>query len=377
MALVQSLRGARSSARPQVITIPSWDEAFRDHVATVETASPDAAALERRLRRIFPLVVVRERAVSGDAAWYVYRDGRWRPPDGMWWDDPALPRLVVAPDGWLIDVNRTAADLLDIDSGTVREHHFTDFIVPGTLEDSVTLFRVIESGRTLDATIRLRPQTGSTIAVELHAQRGDAGVIGVFRLATDVEAVADDAAVPGPESVTTLPSTDVAFRGYVLRALARMPEPTPDGLAMRLRRLYPHASTTSDGKRWIARRDPEATDGPATPWWNDPGLPRVRYDAQALILETNPAAEALFGRELVGHHWQEFVLPGTTEEVAVMLEILGEVGAAESRFRMPRADGALIEFDSYTLVEGEDLVTVMRQVDVRPAAEATPVSGRF
>jgi PAS domain-containing protein len=89
-------------------------------------------------------------------------------------------------------------------------------------------------------------------------------------------------------------------------------------------------------------------------------LPRVRYDAEALIVEANAAAEALLGRRMVGHHWQEFVTPGSTEQVSAMLAILAEVGRAESRFRMPRADGSLLEFDSYTEVVGEGFTTVMR-----------------
>ena len=89
-------------------------------------------------------------------------------------------------------------------------------------------------------------------------------------------------------------------------------------------------------------------------------LPRVRYDAQALILEVNQAAKAFFGRALMGHHWQEFVTPGSTEQVTVMLEILAEVGAAESRFRMPRGDGSLVEFNSYTEARGEEFSTVFR-----------------
>jgi hypothetical protein len=66
---------------------------------------------------------------------------------------------------------------------------------------------------------------------------------------------------------------------------------------------------------------------------------------------------------MVGHHWQEFVTPGSTEQVSAMLAILAEVGRAESRFRMPRADGSLMEFDSYTEVVGEGLTTVMRLRD--------------
>ena len=66
---------------------------------------------------------------------------------------------------------------------------------------------------------------------------------------------------------------------------------------------------------------------------------------------------------MVGHHWQEFVTPGSTEQVSAMLAILAEVGRAESRFRMPRADGSLLEFDSYTEVVGEGFTTVMRPRD--------------
>jgi hypothetical protein len=162
--------------------------------------------------------------------------------------------------------------------------------------------------------------------------------------------------------VRTVPATDVAFRGYALEALGRMPEATPDGLVLRIRRLYPHATIESDGDDWVARREPGASDDASDPWWRDDRLPVVRYDAQALILSANDAAKAFLGHDLVGHHWQEFVTPGSTEQVGVMLEILAEVGAAESRFRMPRADGNLVEFDSYTVVDGEDFTTVMREI---------------
>jgi hypothetical protein len=47
-----------------------------------------------------------------------------------------------------------------------------------------------------------------------------------------------------------------------------------------------------------------------------------------------------------------------------MLEILAEAGAAESRFRMPRGDGSLVEFDSYTVAEGSEFSTVFRRVPV-------------
>ncbi|HET7030308.1 MAG TPA: PAS domain-containing protein [Candidatus Limnocylindrales bacterium] len=356
----------RSRHEPELITIPSADQAFRAHVLAIASDEGGALAgdLERRLRRIYPRLVVRERSLAGEPpAWYVYRDGGWRSSTGAdWWTEPSMPRVAFAADGWLVEITRTAAGILGIEPTEAPEHHFTDFIVPGTLEDNLALFRAVGNGHALTATVLLRPASGDTIAIDLHATREGEQLIALFRLADDVDVDESVAAATSlaPPLVATTPETDVAFRSYVLRALERMPHPTPDGLALRLRRLYPHASVTlAENDGWLARRDPATAEADAA-WWTDPTLPTVRYDAQALILEANQAARAFLGHELVGRHWQDFVTPGSTEQVSLMLEILADVGAAESRFRMPRADGSLVEFNSYTTVHGEEFVTVMR-----------------
>jgi PAS domain-containing protein len=349
---------------PALITIPASDAAFREHVhSRVPLTTP--RDLEIRLRRIFPRVVVRERTISGAPGWYVYRDGAWSSSlIGNWWDDPRLPRLVASKDGWFIEATPTAAGLLGMDEADVASHHFTDFVVPGTLDDSMGLFQIILDGKTLDATVVLRPLTGDVIAVDLHTQLVGDRIVSVFRLAEDVD-VPSVASMGRPVDVAYVPATDVAFRLYAQRAIERMPEATPEGLTLRLRRLYPHASVEVDGDRWTARRDHAGVEGTAEPWWQAPDLARVRYDSQALIIEANHQAESFFGRSMVGHHWQEFVTPGSTDQVGVMLEILAEIGAAESRFRMPHGDGRLLEFDSYTEVHGEDYVTLFRQADLR------------
>ena len=281
---------------------------------------------------------------------------------GSWWEEAGLPSVDVSREGWIEAANATALDLLGIHATDLGTRHFTDFVAPGSLEDSMSLFRIVDEGHELTATALLRPTSGDVVAIDIHAWRAGERLLAVFRLADDVEIPVAHAAVPRPASVECLPATDAAFRGYVDLAISRMPEPTPDGLALRLRRLYPHANVEIDGERWIARRDQIDAPEAAKSWW-DPDLPRVRYDAEALIVEANPAAEALLGRRMVGHHWQEFVTPGSTEQVSAMLAILAEVGRAESRFRMPRADGSLMEFDSYTEVVGEGFTTVMRLRD--------------
>jgi PAS domain-containing protein len=346
---------------PALITIPTSDSAFREHVHTLSGAETPRD-LEARLRRIFPRVVVRERTISGAPAWYVYRDGAWSPSlTGDWWEDPRLPRVSVSADGWFQEANATARGLLGIEGDDPSTHYFTDFIVPGTLDDSLNLFRIIGGGKILDATILLRPLSGDVIALDIHAQRVGDAIVAVFRLAGDVPPPTVTEVVGRPAELRFVPATDVAFRSYAQRAVERMPEPTPEGLAIRLHRLYPRATVEAHGGRWIIRRDRETNESQNGRWWKGTDLPRVRYDAEALILEANDAAEAFFGQPLIGHYWQEFVTPGSTDQVGIMLEILADIGAAESRFRMPRGDGRMLEFDSYTETVGDEFVTVFRR----------------
>jgi PAS domain-containing protein len=278
-----------------------------------------------------------------------------------WWEGEGLPRVTTSVDGWITEANATALGLLGLEPADIGARHFTDFVAPGTLDDAMSLFAIVEEGRDLTATVLLQPTSGDVVAIDIRATRHGGAIEAVLRLAEGVEIEPGSSAATGPmPELLCRPPTDVAFRGYAELALSRMPEPTPELLALRLRRLYPHARVAADGDRWIASREPEGLEQAPRDWWRDDGLPRVQYDAQALILEANEAAHALLGKSLVGHYWQEFVTPGSTEQVSAMLAILAEVGAAESRFRMPAADGSLVEFDSYTIVEEERFTTVMR-----------------
>jgi hypothetical protein len=66
-------------ARPDVLSFPSADGSFARFVrATLASERPDSPDdLARALRWRFPRVVVRLRALSGEASttWYVFRDG--------------------------------------------------------------------------------------------------------------------------------------------------------------------------------------------------------------------------------------------------------------------------------------------------------------
>ena len=96
---------------------------------------------------------------------------------------------------------------------------------------------------------------------------------------------------------------------------------TPDELALRLHTLYPHATVVERDGRWHVRREPASTAAGDT-WWTEPGLPKVGYDAEGLILEANASALDLLGADLVGRHWQDVVTPGTDVQVARVIELI-------------------------------------------------------
>jgi PAS domain-containing protein len=343
------------------VTFPSDDPAFREHVRRLaeEFVGDGPAELQERLARLFPRVVVRARGLSSEPeVWYVYRDGSWRSPSVSWWDGPLVPYLVLDHGGWVTNANLAARSLLGMRDG--ETHHYSDFLAPGTTDAALTLFQVVLEGHPLSATLLLRPVGGDLIACEVRAERHGDGLRGWLRLAEDVDVDVVRAMEPvASPALRTEPSDDVVFAAYAERQLASMSDPSPAGLALRLRRLFPHARvTTPEHGRWVARRDGHPRD--ATAWWQDDRLPRVRFDDRGLILEANQAATELLGWQLAGRHWQELVTPGSHEQVQPVLDMLRAAGEVVSRFRIPAADGCLVEFDSHTRVDGDDFITTMR-----------------
>ena len=66
-----------------LVTIPTADRDFEAYVRETYVDGSTPATFEVLIRADYPLAVVRARALSGElfTVWYVYRDGRWRPPD--------------------------------------------------------------------------------------------------------------------------------------------------------------------------------------------------------------------------------------------------------------------------------------------------------
>jgi PAS domain-containing protein len=346
---------------PAIVAIPSTDSAFRLHVQEIVDRGSfrDPTALTDRLRLLYPRAVVRTRMLAGELpTWYVYRDGRWRPnADLAWWTDDRAGHLEVTMDGWILAANATARGLLGIGADEPLERYYTDFVAPGTVGDAASLFAIVAAGNSIEATIRIRPTSGDVIAVDLRAVRDGAMVAWSLRLADDIEP--EPAVIVARPTLRCLPADDAVFASLAERSLARLPEARPAELAIRLRRLYPHAQVFAEDDRWTAIRDASQSTA-ADHWWRVESLPEVRYTDRGLILEANHAAVELLGSPLVGHHWHELVTPGTTSQVDQVIDLIVAQGGALSRFRMPARGGELIEFDSFTEVRDGILRTVMR-----------------
>ena len=69
--------------RPNLIVNPIGDTVFEEHVRWSAPLSDRPDDLQERLRHAYPAAVVRRRELSGETfeMWYVYRDGRWAPPE--------------------------------------------------------------------------------------------------------------------------------------------------------------------------------------------------------------------------------------------------------------------------------------------------------
>ena len=221
----------------------SNDSAFRKHVERLAArhSFQTADELASRLRTLFPRVVVRASEVSGqENVWYVYRDGVWRSSaDLRWWADERTPRVTVSIDGWIEEANAPARAILGLAPSDSMPRFFTDFVAPGTLQDATDLFSVVAAGHELSATTLVRPVGGEIIACDLRAWSADGRIYGAFRLADDIPVQTAAASTTVIVRLTCEPASDVLFARYAEDAFARMPEPTPEGLMLRLRRLHP------------------------------------------------------------------------------------------------------------------------------------------
>jgi hypothetical protein len=173
-----------STDSPRITSLPSTDGAFARVVRSVLDAQPEMSAreLEWRLRTLYPDVAVRERGLSGEArAFYVYRDGRFRPESrDEWWRLPGVARARVSPGtGRFTDVSEEWADLMRGRPSDFVGLHFTELVGPEAREAAATfLGSVIDLGEIGTEGLVVRGD-GTSLTIEFHAIR-DGDRIEVF-----------------------------------------------------------------------------------------------------------------------------------------------------------------------------------------------------
>jgi PAS domain-containing protein len=350
-----------------LFTIPSSDLAFAELVRRIARRTPPAspAALQSRLRAMYPQALVRTRGLSADDhTWYVYREGRWvdgRLPD--WWRDESLPRLELDGEGFIIAANDAAGVELGVDPARLSHRHFTDFAIPGTLDDALLLREILLELGEAAGTIRHLRADGAIRIAEYRAIANDAGSTVVIR-----PVGASDTATVGGFSPTLefAPEADQLFAVVTEGIVARIPEPTPEGLELRLRRSYPFAVVAAiEPGRWRVVRDPRVD---TTVDWDDPVLPRTLALDTSLIVEANAAALRLLGHDLIGRHWHELALPSSLDQRLQMRDFYVAHGGAESTFRLIGGSGQLVDYDYRLRWHGDRYTTILAPFAIGPEA---------
>ncbi len=147
-----------------LLCFPPYDRAFMTlanrRLAGLATASPEH--LQAALRVAYPGATVRPRdrlaAFLPDAAWYVYRDGRYSPyaEDDRWWEDDHVATIVVGPDGRYIDANAAALELLGLALDELLAMRSGDLADPAVAELVPWTWDVVRETGELHATSILR-----------------------------------------------------------------------------------------------------------------------------------------------------------------------------------------------------------------------------
>ncbi len=306
---------------------------------------------------MFPRVLVRPRGLSSeDHIWYVYREGHW--VDGSvpdWFTDEAMGRLDLDADGFIAAANAAAGDEFGLVPSRLIHRHFTDFAVPGTLEDTILMLEIMATVGEAGGTVRHLGGDGEVRIAEFRATANTSGSTIVIR---PVGPSADASATRPSVALACAPVADGLFAVVVEGIVSRIPEPTPEGLELRLRRSYPYATVDgSDPACWHVARDPRLDPEPVN--WEDPRLLRTVALDTSLIVEANQPALELLGGDLVGRHWHELASPSNLDQRLQMRDYYVANGGAQSTFRLIGASGEMVDYDYKLSWQGDRFVTVM------------------
>jgi hypothetical protein len=158
--------------------------------------------------------------------------------------------------------------------------------------------------------------------------------------------------------VSTIPSTDAAFKRAVEKVWAEAPNGSPRDLEARLRPLFPRVAVferlvSGEHGHLYAYRDGGYQQPIEDRWWEAPGAACVCIDASTGELTHVSAewADLMAGdpQGLVGRHYMDFLLPEARPVAVGMFEALLGGEEIDSEALVVRADGTplTIEFHAH------------------------------
>ena len=195
-----------------LLCFPPEDVVFASFVRrSFEAAtSDDTTLLQEELRTIYPRAVVRARdalASLAGVAWYVYRDGRYRPfgPGPPWWEEPTAARIVIDDAGRYLDANTAALELFGVRLDELVASRAGDFAPPNFSAAVPWILQLLRDTGELHSTSILRPRGDKPDeAVEYHVVKDGDGpgrhVSAIRRVAPDEDGSPAAAPSQPPES---------------------------------------------------------------------------------------------------------------------------------------------------------------------------------
>lgn len=173
-----------------LLCFPPFDRVFAEHARrSVTEGASDPAALEAKLREVYPRAVVRARddlASFVGQAWYAYRDGRYSPfVRRPWWESPTAARTVIDAEGRYVDANDAALELLGVTPEELRASEAGDFTFGEHRALVPWVMQLLRDTGELHSTSVVRPKDGGPdVPVEFHivlAPDGSGTVIAYLR----------------------------------------------------------------------------------------------------------------------------------------------------------------------------------------------------
>lgn len=167
-----------------LLCFPPYDRAFAAlaarHLTTVSSRTPED--LQAALRRAYPDATVRPReslaAFLPDAAWYVYRDGRFSPyaDDEAWWEAPDAAWVDIDAEGRYVDANAPALDLLALTRDELLRMRSGDLADPDVQDLVAWVWDVVrETGELHSTSILAADRRRPRMAVEYRLVLDAAG----------------------------------------------------------------------------------------------------------------------------------------------------------------------------------------------------------